>query len=171
MLKICINPTKIATFELQFKKPNKMKLSSSSSKQIEQAIRKALERFSLAEEKTYITDIHLQPNQTSGEFFIYDDNDKLLAEAVIEEWMTYTGDDFDEEVGRTLSSILDKMDQAGELNQVHIIKPYSFVQIDEEKETVKELLLMDDDTLLVNDELLKGLDEELDAFLKELLEK
>lgn len=30
---------------------------------------------------------------------------------------------------------------------------------------------MDDDTLLVNEELLKGLDEELDDFLKDLLEK
>jgi hypothetical protein len=39
------------------------------------------------------------------------------------------------------------------------------------KETIAELLLMDDDTLLVNEELLKGLDEELDSFLKELLEK
>ena len=29
----------------------------------------------------------------------------------------------------------------------------------------------DDDTMLVNDELLKGLDKELDDFLKELLEK
>ena len=34
-----------------------------------------------------------------------------------------------------------------------------------------ELLLVDDDTMLVNDELLKGLDKELDDFLKELLEK
>ena len=32
-------------------------------------------------------------------------------------------------------------------------------------------MLLDDDTLLVNEELLKGLDEELDAFLKDLLEK
>ena len=148
-----------------------MKLSSSSSKQIEQTIRKALERFSQAEEKTYITDIHLQPNQTSGEFIIYDDDDRLLAEAVIEEWMSYTDDDFDEEAGRLLTSMLDKMNRAGEFARVNIIKPYSFVQVDEEKETVKELLLMDDDTLLVNEELLKGLDEELDAFLKELLEK
>ena len=36
----------------------------------------------------------------------------------------------------------------------------------------KRILLVDDeDTLLLNDELLKGLDEELDAFLKDLLEK
>ena len=39
------------------------------------------------------------------------------------------------------------------------------------EETIAELLLLDDDTLLVNEELLKGLDEELDAFLKDLLEK
>ena len=52
-----------------------------------------------------------------------------------------------------------------------ILKPYSFVLVDEDKETVTELLLVDDDTMLVNDELLKGLDKELDDFLKELLEK
>ena len=52
------------------------------------------------------------------------------------------------------------------------MKPYSFVLVDEDRETVAELLLVDnEDTLLLNDELLKGLDEELDAFLKDLLEK
>ena len=52
------------------------------------------------------------------------------------------------------------------------MKPYSFVLVDDEKETVADLLLMDDnETLFLNDELLKGLDEELDAFLKDLLEK
>ena len=52
-----------------------------------------------------------------------------------------------------------------------ILKPYSFVLVDEDKETISDLLLVDDDTLLVNDELLKGLDKELDDFLKNLLEK
>jgi hypothetical protein len=51
------------------------------------------------------------------------------------------------------------------------MKPFSFVLVDDDKETIAELLLLDDDTLLVNEELLKGLDEELDAFLKDLLEK
>ena len=49
---------------------------------------------------------------------------------------------------------------------------FSFVLVDDEKETVAELLLIDDeDTLLLSDELLKGLDEELDDFLKKLLEE
>ena len=52
----------------------------------------------------------------------------------------------------------------------YILKPFSFVLVDEDKETLAELLLIDDDTLLVNEELLKGLDEELDEFLKKLLE-
>ena len=63
------------------------------------------------------------------------------------------------------------MKDAGDFDKVSILKPYSFVLVDEDKETVTELLLVDDDTMLVNDELLKGLDEELDSFLKELLEK
>ena len=63
------------------------------------------------------------------------------------------------------------MKDAGDFDKVTILKPYSFVRVDEDKETVTELLLVDDDTMLVNDELLKGLDKELDDFLKELLEK
>ena len=63
------------------------------------------------------------------------------------------------------------MKTAGDFDKLTLMKPYSFVLVDEDKETIAELLLMDDDTLLVNEELLKGLDEELDAFLKDLLEK
>lgn len=60
----------------------------------------------------------------------------------------------------------------GALDKLCLLKPYSFVLVDDEKETVAELLLMDEEeTMLLSDELLKGLDEELDTFLKELLEK
>ena len=60
---------------------------------------------------------------------------------------------------------------SGEFTLLNIVKPYSFVLIDASKETVAELLLVDEDeTLIISDELLKGLDEELNAFLKDLLE-
>lgn len=62
------------------------------------------------------------------------------------------------------------MKSAGDFDQMTNLKPFSFVLVDEDKETLAELLLMDDDTLMVSDELLKGLDEELDEFLKKLLE-
>ena len=120
-----------------------MKLSQSTLSLIEETIKKAIAKFACGCEQTIVTDIHLQPVQSSGDLLIFDDDDNELAHATVEEWMTYEGT---------------------------IMKPYSFVLVDEEKETIAELLLMDDDTLLVNDELLKGLDEELDDFLKKLLE-
>lgn len=148
-----------------------MKLSQSSLSLIEEAIQKAIKPYVGSSEQTIVTDIHLQPNQNSGELSVFDDEDKELAITTIEEWMTYEGDDFYENVERVLTTLLDNMKNEGHFDKLNILKPFSFVLVDEEKETLAELLLMDDDTLLVNDELLKGLDEELDAFLKDLLEK
>ena len=148
-----------------------MKLSQQSLSIIESAIQKAVGKYVCNCEQTGVTDIHLQPDQTSGQLNIYNDDDEELANVMVEEWATYDGDDFLENIEPGLRSILCRMKDAGDFDKVTIMKPYSFVLVDEDKETVTELLLVDDDTMLVNDELLKGLDEELDSFLKELLEK
>ena len=50
-----------------------------------------------------------------------------------------------------------------------ILKPFSFVLEDEDKESLEELYLVDDETVIFDPELMKGLDEDLDAFLKQLL--
>lgn len=89
----------------------------------------------------------------------------------IDEWTAYEGDDFYEDAERIFRTVLCRMKENGSFDKLTILKPYSFVLVDEDKETISELLLVDDDTLLVNDELLKGLDKELDDFLKDLLEK
>ena len=134
-----------------------MKLSQASLSLLEKTIRQAVSKYTCGCEQTIVTDIHLQANQNSGELSIFDDEDEYLACASIEE--------------RILSTLLNSMKNGGDFDKLAILKPYSFVLVDDEKETIAELLLMDDDTLLVNEELLKGLDEELDSFLKELLEK
>lgn len=148
-----------------------MKLSQASLALLEKTIRQAISKYTCGCEQTIVTDIHLQTNQNSGELSIFDDDDEELACITVEEWMTYDGDDFYDSVERILSTLLTNMKNGSDFDKLTILKPYSFVLVDEEKETVAELLLMDDDTLLVNEELLKGLDEELDTFLKELLEK
>ncbi len=147
-----------------------MKLSQSSSTLLESAIRKATDKYCNSREQTIVTDFHLQANSNSGELTIYNDEDEELAHTTIEEWTIYDGENFNEEVERLLSALLNEMKSKGAFEKVTVLKPYSFVLVDDEKETLAELLLMDDDTLLVNDELLKGLDEELDEFLKKLLE-
>ena len=148
-----------------------MKLSQQSLSIIESAIQKAVGKYECNCEQTVVTHIHQQPAQPSGQLNIYNDDDEELANVMVEEWATYDGDDFLENIEPGLRSILCRMKDAGDFDKVTILKPYSFVLVDEDKETVTELLLVDDDTMLVNDELLKGLDKELDDFLKELLEK
>ena len=78
-------------------------------------------------------------------------------------------DDFYEEMQHILQTLLSKLKEEGTFDRLAIMTPYNFVLVDEDKETVAELLIVDDDTLIVNDDLLKGLDEELDTFLKDLL--
>lgn len=146
-------------------------MSQQSLSTIESAIKKAVGKYACGCEQTAVTDIHLQTDQASGRLNIFNDDDEELADVMIEEWATYEGDDFMDIVEPTLRNLLCRMKNAGNFEQVSILKPYSFVLVDEEKETVAELLLVDDDTLLISDELLKGLDKELDDFLKELLEK
>ena len=52
-----------------------MKLSQQSQSVIESAIRKAIGKFACGCEQTIVTDIHIQPNQNSGELCIFDDED------------------------------------------------------------------------------------------------
>ena len=148
-----------------------MNISEQSHASIASALEEALSRYAVKNDSSVVTDIHLQPKQDSGELVVFNDDDEELANIMIEEWATYEGDDFLENVEPSLRNILCRMKDAGDFDKVTILKPYSFVLVDEEKETVAELLLIDDDTILVNDELLKGLDKELDDFLKDLLEK
>ena len=148
-----------------------MKLSQTSLSLLENAIKKATSRYNCTCEQPVVTDIHLQVNPNTGNVSLYNDDDEVLASTTIEEWNnSYEGNNFNADMERFLSGLLNDMKNAGDFDKMGIIKPFSFVLVDEEKETLAELLLMDDDTLMLNDELLKGLDEELDEFLKKLLE-
>ena len=56
-----------------------MKLSQQSLSAIEKAIQKAVNKYAGLPEQSIVTDIHLQPNQNSGDLIIFDDEDKELA--------------------------------------------------------------------------------------------
>jgi len=147
-----------------------MKLSAQSQSLIESAIKEAVCQLSGNNEQTIVTDIHILPKQDSGELCIFNDDEEELSKVIVEEWVENDTEDFSQNVERILRATLNKLKEAGIFDNLTLLKPYSVVLVDEEKETITDLLLMDDDTVLVNDELLKGLDEELDEFLKKLLE-
>jgi len=148
-----------------------MKLSEESHSLIEQTLNDAIATFASEKEQSIITDIHLQPNNESGEFTIYNDDEDELSKGIIEEWVDSKDDKFMDDVEKVLRNILNHMKGNGVLDIPALIKPYSFVLVDDEKETVTELMLINDDTMLLNDNLLKGLDNELNDFLDKLLKE
>lgn len=148
-----------------------MKLSTLSHTSIASAVQKALQKYTSAEAVS-ITDVYLQPHMKSGELVIFNDDDEILSTVVVEEWREANPENFYSDCEVILKKILNHLVGEEGALPLSIVKPYSFVLVDEEKETLAELLLVDEEeTLFLNDELLKGLDEELNAFLKDLLEK
>ncbi len=149
-----------------------MNLSEQSRASIASTLKDALACYVANGDRSVVTDIHLQPKQDSGELIVCDDDDKELSRTIINEWVAYDDDDFYAQAEPVLRAEVATLKDGGVLENLCLTKPYSFVLVDEEKETVSELLLLDEnETLLLNEELLKGLDQELDEFLKELLDK
>lgn len=149
-----------------------MKLSTQSHNSIVSAIQEALSNYSLNKEENQVTDFYLQPDCQSGKLVLFDDEEVELACVIVDEWVEANPEDFYADAELSLKKVLNRLREMGVLENLKVLKPYSFVLVDHEKETIADLLLVDDEeTLFLNDELLKGLDDELNAFLKDLMEE
>jgi hypothetical protein len=144
-----------------------MKTSEQTVQQIERAIRKICEKFPYSDEPSILTDIHLRVLQESGEILAYDDDDKEITRCVIAEWIDNKDDDFYTKITPTLRQVIKRMSKT--VDHLGIMKPYSFVLEDDEKENLAELYVADDDTIIINGELMEGLDKELDNFFADLM--
>ncbi len=144
-----------------------MKATEQTIQQIERAIRKVADKFPKNVDDGIITDIHLRVNQETGELVAFNDDDKEITRCVIEQWIDNKDDNFFEEVENVLRSALNK--HKATVEQMAILKPYSFVLEDEDHEHLAELYLVDDETVIIDTELMAGLDKDLDSFLENLL--
>lgn len=143
-----------------------MNMSDHMLQQVERALRKVAQKYPQEMESRPLTDIHVQVRQDSGELLVYDDDDVELTRCVVEEWIGNTEEDFYEAVQPVLRKAIGNLKE--QLENLSVLKPYSFVLMDEEKETVAELYLVDDETALLDGELMKGLGEDLDRFWERL---
>lgn len=144
-----------------------MKATDQTIQQIERAIRKIAEKFPNTEEATQMTDIHIRVTQESGEMMAFDDEEKELDRCVIEQWIDNKDDDFYEQIASVLRKCLDR--QKKFIEQMSVLKPFSFVLEDDDKESIAELHVVDDDVVIIDPDLMEGLDKDLDDFLEKLL--
>lgn len=144
-----------------------MKVTEQTIQQVERAINKVADKFPANVEATILTDIHLRANPETGELVAFDDDDNEITRTVIEQWIQNQEESFYEDITSVIRKCIDKKKDLVE--SMSIIKPYSFVLEDDEKESVAELYLIDDDTVIIDPDLMEGLDKDLDDFLEKLL--
>lgn len=146
-----------------------MKPTEQTIQQIERAIRKIAQKFPYSEDTDVLTDIHLRVSQDSGELLAFDDNDEEINRCVIEQWIDNKDEDFYEGVAEILRTELSKQREL--TDNLGIMKPYSFVLEDDDKESLAELYIVDDETVIIGNELMKDLDEDLDDFFEKLFKE
>ncbi len=144
-----------------------MSLSRETHDRLQEAIKNMAKEFITAEE-TKVTDFHIYVDGNKGDVIIMDDDDNSLARVHILEW---EGEHNEEVFEKELRNLLAEMHKEGCFDSLNIAKPYSFVLTDDDRQSIVDLLIIDDDTIILSEDLLKGFDEEMDEFLKKLLEE
>ena len=144
-----------------------MKATEQTLQQILRALRKVAEKFPNSIEASVLTDVHVRVNQDTGEVQFFDDDDKEVTRCVVEQWIENKDDDFYEHVTSVIRGCIEK--EKDLIDNLSILKPYAFVLEDDDRESVAELYVADDDTVIIDSELMKDLDKDLDNFFENLL--
>ncbi len=146
-----------------------MNANEQTCQQIERALRKVASKFQMETENPPLTDFYLQVKQESGELLVFNDDEEELTRCVVEEWIGNTSENFYEEVQPVLRGCLERLRDL--MSGLHVLRPYSYVLMNEEKNIVADLFLVDDDVIVIDGELMLGLEEDLEKFWEELSAK
>ena len=143
--------------------------SEQTQQQIERFLKKVAQKFTANECDMPMTDIHLRVSQDSGDLMAFDDSDDEITRCVIDQWIDSKSDNFYQEAATLLRSELNRFKDV--IENMSIMKPYSFILEDDDRNNIAELYLVDDDIVIIGGDLMHNLDKELDCFLKDLLNK
>ena len=147
-----------------------MKISNQTATQINQILDELIKRYSPGTDPCSMTDLSFQVNQETGELIVLDDRDDEIVGMTIDEWIDNQEEDFDDYVAQVLRKMILK--RITELEALSIVKPYSFLLVDGNNETVTELYLVDDDEVVFEkQELMAVLEKDLDDFINRLMKE
>lgn len=144
-----------------------MKVTEQTKIQLERAIRRIAEKFPADTDTSLLTDIHLRVTQESGELMAFDDDDNEIMRCIIEQWIDNKDENFYEQITSIIRKAIEQ--QKAQIEALGIMKPYSLILEDEEKEPISELYVVDDDMVIIDPDLMEDLDKDLDDFLEKLL--
>ena len=146
-----------------------MRATEQTQQQIERFVKKIAQKFPQSHEASQLTDIHIRVTQESGEMMAFDDDENEITRCVVEQWIDNKDEDFYDQVLLILRNQFKRLRKI--IDDLGILKPYSRVLENDDKEPMGDLYLADDDTVIVSGDLMEGLDKELDDFFNDLMKK
>lgn len=116
-----------------------------------------------------LTDIFLVVDKDSGNLSVFDDEENLLSQIIIEEWAS---EDDDQVIARQLREVVEQFDMDNKFDTLDVFKPFSINIADENLIVQEELLVIEDDSVIrIENDFLNRIDKEFDDFLDKLLKE
>lgn len=118
-----------------------------------------------------ISDLFLVADCARGELLLFDDEDQELSRLPVFAWEgTGSADEPSELALETLREVIARLEQKGFWDGEYFARPFSILLARPDFSVIEELLFLDEELVRLDTPLLEGLDEELEAFLSDLLE-
>lgn len=137
---------------------------------LEQLFRSLVNESKFNRLRSGLTDLFVRINMESGEVGLYGDDDELLCSTIIFSWVGKGGQPTPCMI-RSLKEVVANLDNQGYWTHEMFERPFSVELVNEEFDTVEELLFLDDELIKVSLPLLENLDDELNSFINQLLSK
>ena len=119
-----------------------------------------------------LTDIFITVDKESGEVAFYDDEENKVAEIVVFDWVNKFDDLSDETVISILRDVTEHLDDDDKFSSLDLFKPFSVNYADDNFNVIEELLLINDDSSIkMDNDLLEKFDKQFDEFLDRLLKE
>ncbi|MBR1890037.1 MAG: hypothetical protein IJ816_05360 [Alloprevotella sp.] len=143
-----------------------MKNSQSVLSQLQQVLRKLEPALSSLDEFMPLTDILFEWKAEEKVLVVCDDEERELVRGAIDAWAEQ-GENLEEvEIAEALRGAIASV--KAEMDSLSVLKPFAFVLMKEESGDTEEIYRVDDENVILEDSLMKNLDEDLDAFWEKL---
>lgn len=121
----------------------------------------------------FMSDLYIQFLPEEATLRVLDEEDRevisWIIESISQEREAMDPSELNNLIAQSLKSPLQLLDTDESFRALNLVYPFSISLVDSQMETLEELLLIDQDQVMLDNELLKNLDQELNDFLKELL--
>ncbi len=138
-------------------------------KEISKVLTEAINGLNEGYAGSSLTDIFLVVDKDTGNLSVFDDEENLLSQIIIEEW---SSEENDQVIARQLREVVEQFDMDHKFDSLDVFKPFSINIADENLVVQEELLVIEDDSVIrIENDFLSRMDKEFDDFLDKLLKE